>query len=143
MIIFFLIFLFIFSPDLNFLPLNFVTLLGVLSFLILLIKYPTVTKVIILKNLLIFIMIIIVIIYSFSIEIYNDIAFTTNNYSILNIRLIVECFIPALLIGILLYKNKYNFITILNLIVWVSSFQISFIIVSKDSALEFIIFACF
>jgi hypothetical protein len=135
-----LIFLYIFGPDLSFLPLKIVAIIGLISVIIIFFKYQKLLIKIIAINLPMFVILTLLIVYSFIIEILNGVQITTNNPSILSIRIFIEAISPSILLSIVLIKRNYDFEKLLKLLIWLSALQIIFIILMFDFDFKYYMF---
>lgn len=129
-----LIFFYIYWPNLFFFPINIVDIIAIFSIIYIVVYIKSFVN-FVYENKLFFTLLIILIWYSFLIEIIHENNISTNSFSILNLRIILEAIIPSFFLAHIIYKLKIRIELVYKilLIVAVSQFFISLYMFNMDN----------
>lgn len=123
-ILFFLIlFFYIYSPLIGFLPINTSSLIGIFSLLYLLNIKLELLIWFIKKNLILITLFILIIMYSIILDVFVQQSIKTYSPFIKNFRIFIEGFLPALIIGNILIKKNYSLLSLFKVLIIFTIFQ--------------------
>lgn len=118
----FTIFLYIYGPDIYFLPINIVDIIAVIS-LFYLISYMSIFLNFLLYYKAFFVLLFLIIFYLLSIEAFHGYSITTNSFSILNLRIFLEGILPSFAIVVYGFRNNYSFESFYKIFIIIALFQ--------------------
>lgn len=116
------IFFYIYGPDIYFLPINIVDIIAFLSVIYLLFHKNIFLK-FLFKYGVLFLLLSLTIIYLLFVELIHGYMITTNSFSILNLRILIEAILPAFAIVVYGYKNNLNVELFYKMIIIIALFQ--------------------
>src|SRR6185369_13236633 len=102
-----LLFLYIYGPDLKWLPVNFVIIWGCVSLLALCKYYRTLVRMIKVHRYFL-VLFLVATLYGLTLTSFSSDSLSSNSYSVLDLRILFEVYLGSLIIACLLNGRKYD-----------------------------------